>query len=123
VHVSPWRGLLVLTLAALIAGPTVFAQAPAQAPAGKQWQPGEYDIYVPITKETQPAKRLELLDGWKQKFPKSDYDDVRQQAYLQSYSQILTGAYTTHDADQLALAQKVAADVLANLDALFANKP
>lgn len=121
--VSPRRGLLILALAASIAGQAVLAQAPAQAPAGKTWQPGEYDIYTPITKETQPAKRLELLDGWKQKFPKSDYDDVRQQAYLQTYSQILTGAYSTQNAEQLALAAKVAAEVLSNLDSLFANKP
>jgi hypothetical protein len=119
VHVSPRRGLLFLALAASLAGQTAFAQAPA----GKQWKPGEYEIYAPITKETQPAKRLELLDGWKQKFPTSDYNDVRQQAYLQTYSQILTGAYTTQNAEQLTLAAKVAADVLANLDALFANKP
>jgi hypothetical protein len=119
VLVSPRRGLLILALAASIAGQAAFAQAPA----GKQWKPGEYEIYEPITKETQPAKRLELLDGWKQKFPTSDYSDVRQQAYLQTYSQILTGAYSTQNADQLALASRVAADVLANLDSLFASKP
>jgi hypothetical protein len=112
-----------LALAATIAGQAVFAQAQAPAPGGKQWKPGEYEIYEPITKETQPAKRLELLDGWKQKFPTSDYADVRQQAYLQTYSQILTAAYSTQNADQLALASKVAADVLANLDQLFASKP
>jgi hypothetical protein len=126
----------VAAIISLIAGQAVFAQPPAgqppagqtppgQAPAagGKTWQTGEYEVYEPITKETQPAKRLELLDAWKQKFPKSDYDDIRRQGYLQSYSQILTGAYSTQDPTQLALATKVASDVLANIDSLFGSKP
>lgn len=121
----------VAAIITLIAGQAVFAQPPAgqtppgQAPAagGKTWQTGEYEVYEPITKETVPAKRLELLDAWKQKFPKSDYDDIRRQGYLQTYSQILTAAYSTQDQTQLALAAKVAADVLANLDSLFGAKP
>ena len=106
----------------LIAGQVVWAQTPAPAQE-KKWQTGEYDMYQAITKEAQPGKRLELLDAWKAKVPNSDYADVRKQAYLQAYSQILTAAYSTQNADQLALASKVSGDVLANLDSLFANKP
>lgn len=105
----------------LIAGQAAFAQAPAAQ--AKQWKEGEYNLYVSTTKETQPAKRLDLLDSWKQKFPSSDYADVRQGVYLKTYSEILTGAYSTQSPDQLAYASKIAADVLANLDSLFANKP
>src|SRR5579884_1211354 len=88
VLVSSRRGLAVLSLAAtlmLVAGQTVRAQTPAAPAQGKNWQPGEYDMYQAITKETQPAKRLELLDAWKAKVPNSDYSDVRNQAYLQAY--------------------------------------
>lgn len=114
--VSPRRGLLFLALAS-IAGQAVFAQAPAQ-----KWKEGEYALYEPYTKETQPAKKLELLDAWKQKFPSTDYADVRQQEYLKTYDQIIRSVYSGQNADQ-ALAARAAAEVLSNLDAFFANKP
>lgn len=120
--VSLRRGLMMIAAAAASLAACAQAQQPA-AGQEKKWQNGEYDLYQSITKETQPAKKLELLDSWKQKFPSSDYTDVRQGVYLQTYSQVLTSAYSTQNPDQLAFASKVATDVLANLDSLFANKP
>jgi hypothetical protein len=124
VFVSLRKG--VLSVAAgltmlLMAAQAVFAQAPAAT--DKKWKDGEYELYTSITKETQPAKRLVLLDSWKQKFPTTDYEDNRKQGYLQTYSQILTAAYSQPTPDNLALGQKVAADTLANLDSLFSSKP
>ena len=122
--VSPKKGLSFLALVAgvlFVAGQAVSAQ-PA-APSKQVWKNGEYDVYKAIPTEKDPGKRLDLLDAWKQKFPESDFAEIRQQAYLQTYSQILTAAYSTQNADQLALASKVAATVLSNLDALFADKP
>jgi hypothetical protein len=106
----------------LVVAQAGFAQPPAQ---GKQpqWKEGEYAVYEPAQKETQPLKKLELLTAWKEKFPSSEYEDLRKQMFLQTYSQILQSAYSTQDPTQLDADTKVARDVLANLDALFANKP
>ena len=111
-------------LAAVFSASLITQVAIAQPPAPtKAWKDGEYPMYEAASKETQPGKRLDLLDAWKQKFPSTDYEDVRQQAYLQTYSQALTAAYSTQDAQQLALAVKSASAVMSNLDGLFAYKP
>jgi hypothetical protein len=59
------------------------AQAPAQgqaAPAGPQWKDrAEYDLYESATKQTDPAKRLEILNTWAAKYPNSDYKSTRLQ--------------------------------------------
>ena len=117
----PRNSLSLIAVAALIslAGPACYAQAPAQGK--QQWKDGEYAVYEPISKETQPAKRLELLNVWKEKFPSSDYDALRRQLYLQTYSQVLTAAYSPQA--QPDAATKAAQDALANLDDLFSKKP
>lgn len=117
---SSRRGLLFLVLAATIAGPGVFAQAPAQAQP--KWQDGEYDLYTSITKETQPAKKLDLLDSWKQKFPSSEQAEVRQNEYLKTYDAILRGVYAAPTTDP-ALVSKAATGLLTDLDTFFSKKP
>jgi hypothetical protein len=97
-----------------------FAQPPAQ---NKVWKEGEYPMFEAATKEAQPGKRLDLIDAWKQKFPASDYEDIRQQAYLQTYSGAMAAAYASQDAQVLALGSKSANAVLSNWDTLIANKP
>jgi hypothetical protein len=113
----------LITQVAIAQPPAPQPPAPQPAADKKVWKTDEYPMYESASKETQPGKRLELLDAWKQKFPASDYEDVRQQAYLQTYSQALTAAYSTQDAQQLALAVKYANAVTSNLDGLFAYKP
>src|SRR2546423_861744 len=34
---------------------------------------GEFDIYTQAVKETDPVKKLALLDQWKEKYPDSDF--------------------------------------------------
>src|SRR5258708_6198146 len=97
-----------------------FAQPPAPT---KNWQNGEYPMYEAATKEAQPVKRLDLLEAWKQKFPKTDYEDVRQQAYLQTYSQVMTSAYSSQDPQVWAAGGKSADAVMSNFDTLFSFKP
>src|SRR5258708_2709472 len=80
-------------------------------------------MYQAILKEQQPVKRLEMLDGWKQKFPKTDYEDIRQQAYLQTYSQVMTAAYSSQDPQVWAAGLKSAEAVTSNFDTLFSFKP
>lgn len=64
------------------------AQGQAAATGEKQKAPKnqeEYDIFTAVTKETDHAKRIGLLDTWKQKFPDSDYKKDRLLYYLDSY--------------------------------------
>lgn len=89
---------LAVALASPALVPSSFAQAPAggQTPAAgqqpaqggqqqaqKNWKDrAEYDLYNSIAHEQDPKKRLDLLDQWTQKYPKTDFEDLRVQAYL-----------------------------------------
>ncbi|MEX2263739.1 MAG: hypothetical protein WD696_17425 [Bryobacteraceae bacterium] len=46
---------------------------------------GEYDIFTAIGKETDPKKKLTLLDTWKQKYPETEFQEERLQHYLLTY--------------------------------------
>jgi tetratricopeptide (TPR) repeat protein len=130
----------------------VFAQAAEGAAQGaqKNWKDrAEYDLYDAISKETAPAKRLELLNQWKEKYPSSEFNDVRQGAFMGTYTQLgrpgdalsiageilgadasnlqalstaLTSIFSVQNPtpDQLAAAEKAASQVTQNLDTLFA---
>ena len=130
----------------------VFAQAAQQSTQApqKNWKDrAEFDLYDSITKETQPAKRLELLNSWRDKYPSSEFADIRQQLYMQTYQELnrwpdvfatakeilskdpnnltalskeLTAIFAlpAPTADDLANAEKAANQVLSNLDTLFA---
>jgi hypothetical protein len=63
-------------------------QQPAQA-SGQQtanqphWKDrAEYDLYNSIAHETDLKKRLDLLDQWTQKYPTTEFEKLRTQAYL-----------------------------------------
>jgi hypothetical protein len=62
--------------------------ANAQAAAEKKVKDqGEYDIYNQVLKDTDPAKQIQDLDTWTQKYPDSDYkNDTRPYIYLQAYN-------------------------------------
>ncbi len=141
------KTLLTIALAA-----TFFGSQPARGQAAQpQWKDrAEFDLYDAITKEAQPAKRIELLNQWKEKYPQSEFVNVRLQVFAATYQQagncpeainasnellgkdannlnalniIMTCIYTMQgpNADQLASAQKAAAQTLANLNTLFDN--
>ena len=123
---------------------------PAAAQPQKNWKDrAEFDLYESITKEAQPAKRLELLNSWKEKYASSEFADIRTLLYLQTYGQLNRGAeviatsnevfgkdpnnlqalsatlgaiftLTTPTSEQLATAEKAANQILSNADALFA---
>ena len=71
--------VLKASLAILVVGAVGLVSLHAQTPApAKQWKDrGEYDLYDSITKEQDLAKRLALLNSWKQKYPTSDYSSDR----------------------------------------------
>ncbi len=80
-----------VTVAAVIAaalGVTAWGQAPQ-----KNWKDrAEYDLYASISKEADAAKRLALLDSWKEKYPGSDYALERQLFYIQTHQALQQGA-------------------------------
>ena len=83
-------GISVIALASVISG---LAQTPATtpAPAAKEKKvkdQGEYDLFTAVTKETDPAKKLALLNTWKEKYPDSDYKLDRLQFMLLTYQQL-----------------------------------
>ncbi len=131
-------------------------QAPAGQPAGgspqgpqKNWKDrAEFDLYDTAAKEQTPAKRMETLNSWKDKYPASEFADVRQQMLMATYAQIgrpgdalaaagdilgkdannlqalsaaLTAIFSIQNPtpDQLAIGDKAANQVLSNLDTLF----
>jgi tetratricopeptide (TPR) repeat protein len=70
-------------------------QAPAGQAAQQQAKPpqknwkdaAEYDMYSAVVKETDPKKKIALLNAWKDKYPATDYKLERLQLYLNAYQQ------------------------------------
>lgn len=58
------------------------------APEKKVKDRAEYDLYDSITKEQNPAKRLEFLNTWKEKYTETDYKKERLLFYLTTYVQL-----------------------------------
>jgi tetratricopeptide (TPR) repeat protein len=64
-----------------------FAQAPAPQAGQKNWKDrAEYDLYDAISKDTNPKTKLEKLNQWKEKYPTTDFSDLRQTALLTTYA-------------------------------------
>jgi len=83
--------------------------ASAQAAAEKQAAPerkvkdqGEFDIYNQVLKDTDPAKQIQDLDTWTQKYPDSDYKDYpRPYIYMQAYNKAKQPAKVLEVGEQL----------------------
>lgn len=60
---------------------------PGQAAAKKWKDQAEYDLFASITKETDPSKKLGLLNNWKDKYSTTDFKQERLQLYLTTYQQ------------------------------------
>jgi len=94
------------------------AASPAPAPAaaqGKapQWKTrAEYDAFQAFVKESDPQKRISLIQAFIQKYPKSDFEANAYVAEMQTYGQL----NQTNDA--IASAKKALAAGPDNLDAL-----
>ncbi len=128
---------------------TLFTALAQEAPK-KNWQDrAEYDLYDAIVKEATPAKRMELLNQWKEKYPKSDYKYERTSLMLNTNQQLgkvadmistakevleiepkdlnalywLTRLTTTNpqDTSLLDTGEKAANGLLSNLDTFFAD--
>jgi hypothetical protein len=63
------------------------AAAAPQAPKRQYKDNGEYDLYSQAFKDAQtPAKQIQDLETWAQKYPESDYKDIRTGMLVQAYS-------------------------------------
>lgn len=55
----------------------------------KNWKDrGEYDLYMKITQTQDPKQRLELLKTWTDKYPQTDFQAERNQAYIGTLGQV-----------------------------------
>ncbi len=107
--------ILAIFLAAGIAAGTVLAQDPAAQ------QQADYNTLQAITKETDPAKKVALLDDWMQKSPETKYAAQRNYAYFAALSQISSSVMGgTPSAAQLDAAEKADRMLLDKIDVFFA---
>src|SRR5579871_340970 len=53
----------------------------AQEKQKKVKDQGEYDLFTAYTKETDPAKKLQYLNQWVEKYPESDYYEEQLRFY------------------------------------------
>ena len=91
------RTIATLSRLALVAAfglMTLAAQPQPAAQAGQagqpQWKDGqvEYNMFASAQKETDPKKKLALIDAWKEKYPETEFKMVRMQLYLNAYQQL-----------------------------------
>jgi tetratricopeptide (TPR) repeat protein len=78
-------------LAAALGLASLAAQAQPAGQAGQpQWKDGqtEYNMFAAAQKETDPKKKLALIDAWKEKYPETDFKMPRLQLYLNAYQQL-----------------------------------
>jgi len=85
-----------------------YAQAGQAQPQKKVKDQGEYDLYNNVVKETDPAKKLQYLNQWVDKYPETDFQDEQ----LQFYNQL------NQPAKVLEFGQKMLAKDSKNLTAL-----
>jgi tetratricopeptide (TPR) repeat protein len=86
-------GISVIALGSVISCLAQASQTPASQPAAaakekKVKDQGEYDLFTAVTKETDPNKKITLLNTWKEKYPDSDYKLDRLQFMLLTYQQL-----------------------------------
>ena len=76
------KGMAVIAglVALVLTGAAYQAHAQAQ-PQKKVKDQGEYDLYNNALKETDPAKAVQILNQWVEKYPDTDFQDERLQLY------------------------------------------
>ena len=91
-----------------------FLLVAAAAGAAADWTDrGEYDLALAIRAEPAPKARLQLLDQWKARYPKTEMRQVRRELYLSSYQ-------TLGDSDgMLAVAREMLSDQPDSLVGLY----
>lgn len=96
------------------AQPAQTQQAQPAAAAGPQWKDrAEYDLVQALGKETDPKKKLDLLNQWKDKYPNTDFKETRLENFLAAYQGM------KDPAQMLATAKEILALNPKNLTALY----
>ena len=136
-------GMTAVAMIAALMGAVVTIPAHAQQATKKVKDQGEYDLYNSVVKETDPAKKLQYLNQWVEKYPETDYQEEQLRFYsdlsqpakvmemgpkvlakdpknLAALSLITANVRQLPNAtpDQLELGQKAAQTLLDNLDSL-----
>src|SRR5438445_3561502 len=75
------QALLSVTVLTVVAAGTALAEKKVKDQA-------EYDLYTNSTKTTDPAKRLAVLNTWKEKYADTDFKEERLIIYLTTYQQL-----------------------------------
>ena len=87
--IAAFAGLAALMIAGT--APTARAQGAAAAAAKRNYKDnGEYDLYNQAFKDSQnAAAQIKDLETWAQKYPDSDYKDIRTGMLVQAYSNLV----------------------------------
>lgn len=86
--VATLKGIAVIAAMGALLYTGTAHRAYAQQAQGGQAQPqkkvkdqGEYDLYNNVVKETDPAKKLQYLNQWVEKYPETDFQEEQLQFY------------------------------------------
>jgi len=95
--------LAVAMVGAIGSAPTRMLGQTQAAPAkGPQWKDrAEYDLFESITKDTNPKTKLDKLQDWEKKYPKTDYNTQRQTLLLTTYAALNQPKQTVDEAREI----------------------
>src|ERR1700733_9635908 len=84
-------GRIILAASALVLIPSfvTISSAKAQDTAGENWKDrDEYELFTKMSQTADMKARLDLLKTWEDKYPKTDFVDMRNQYYLDTYNNL-----------------------------------
>ena len=94
--------LAVMSVLCLTAGPAYSQSGDAAKGPQKNWKDrAEYDLYAAITQDTNPKTRLEKLEQWASKYPKTDYMTERQTLLVTTHAALNQPKEATQSAKAL----------------------
>src|SRR5579864_8139129 len=80
--------VIVIGAAWQVAEWSVLAQDQPAKKEKKVKDQGEYDIFTAAGKEADPAKQLQILQQWKEKYPDSDFKQERADTVAMAYEKM-----------------------------------
>jgi tetratricopeptide (TPR) repeat protein len=102
---------------------TCFAVAqdkPAAAPQKAAKDQVEYGLMTDLSKETDPSKKLPILDQWTEKYPDTAFKQERNYYYMDTYSKIASkGVQPNASPEVVDAAQKAAQTLIDKSDTFF----
>ena len=102
------KTMVGIVFALVLSGFTLFGDQPQK----KVKDQAEYNLFNDVTKQTDPAKQLQLLQSWKEKYPDSDFKEERGVTIAEDYAKL------SQPAQAIKAAQEVLTMDPKNLNAL-----